>query len=428
MKTNIISKLSANFIPILACLFPIFCLAYGKGYKAIPVILLLFSLSVLFSTPRKILTKNVIFLILAFMLYFCIFVFSALLNGDSLSRLDGPSRFILCIPIFMAILRYPPPFSWITKSLVIASYISGAAALVLVFYYGQGRAFTSGNDFFSKGYMPIQSGNIAMTFGILCWPITIYYLNKSALIISIICSFGTAFGILASYLSGSRGGWVFVPIAILFLFYVNRVGVRKNSKKTLAFIILTMPTLFMLTVINMTPTMQEKESRLDDISRDINTYKEGQSSSSTGVRFELWRDSFYTFIEAPLIGVGYKERLELRAKWLKEGIVTLPDWVKGSHSHNQFFEALAVRGSLGFIGLMGIFATPLFIFMKINKGVSMQQKTVAQCGALSVIMMMGYCLTQAMFRHNSGAIFYPLLTVILLGFCLANTKAHDLEK
>jgi len=37
-------------------------------------------------------------------------------------------------------------------------------------------------------------------------------------------------------------------------------------------------------------------------------------------------------------------------------------------------------------------------------------------------MMMGYCLTQAMFRHNSGAIFYPLMTVILLGSGLALVK------
>ena len=83
MKINKISKLntniSAKLVPILACLFPILCLAYGKGYKAIPAILLLFSLPVLFSTSRKILTKDVNVLIGAFLLYFSIFAFSTLL-------------------------------------------------------------------------------------------------------------------------------------------------------------------------------------------------------------------------------------------------------------------------------------------------------------------------------------------------------------
>ena len=422
MKMIINTKLSANLVPLSACLFPISCLAFGNGYKAIPVILLLFSLLTLFSMPRAILTKDVNMLIGAFLFYFSIFAFSALLNGDSLSRLDSPSRFILCIPIFILILRYPPPFSWFSKSLVIASYIAGIAALILVFYYDQDRAFRSGHDFFSKGYMPIQSGNIAMTFGIICLPIAIYHLKKSAFIISIVCSFGAAFGISASYLSGSRGGWVFVPIAILFLLYMNRTAVQKNSKTLVAFIILTIPTLLVLTMINITPTMQEKESRIDDISQDINTYTEGNPDSSTGIRLELWRDSVYTFMEAPLVGVGYKERLELRDLRQKEGLINIPSNYLTSHSHNQYFEALSVRGLLGFIGLMGIFVAPLFIFRKIYRDGDLQAKTIAQCGTLSVIMMMGYCLTQAMFKHNSGAIFYPLMTVILLGSGLMLVK------
>ena len=429
MKINKISKLntniSAKLVPILACLFPILCLAYGKGYKAIPAILLLFSLPVLFSTSRKILTKDVNVLIGAFLLYFSIFAFSTLLNGDSLSRLDDPSRFILCIPIFVAILRYPPPFAWITKSLVIASYIAGIAALVLVFYYDQGRAFVSGNDFLSKGYMPIQSGNIAMTFGIVCLPIAIYHLNKSALITSVLCSFGAAFGISASYLSGSRGGWVFVPIAIIFLLYMNRKYIQKTKKTLVAFIILIAPTLSMLTVINITPTMQQQPSRIAQLSQEIDMYEGGvkpESESSSGIRLELWRDSGYTFIEAPFVGVGYKKRLELRAQRQDEGLINIPSNYLTSHSHNQYLEALSVRGVLGFIGLMGIFIAPLFIFRKIYRDGDLQAKTIAQCGALSVIMMMGYCLTQAMFKHNSGAIFYPLMTVILLGSGLVLVK------
>lgn len=422
MKINITSKLSANLVPVLACLFPILCLAYGKGYKAIPLVLLIFSLPALFSLPRKILTRDVRFLIGSFLFYFSVFALSALFYGDSLSRLDGPSRFILCIPIFIAILRYPPPFSWITKSLVIASYVAGTAALLSVFYFGQDRAFAAGDDFFSNGHMPIQSGDIAMTFGIICLPIVIYHLNKSALIVSTICSVGAAFGISASYLSGSRGGWVFVPIAILFLLCVNRAKLHKNRQTLVAFIILVMPTLCMLTMINLTPKMQLKISNIQRITQSIESYEGGDSTSSTGARLELWRDSVYTYLEAPIVGVGYKKRLELRNKWQAEGLVDIPDNLLTSHAHNQYLEALSVRGSLGLLGLMGIFIVPLFIFRKMYLNGNRQENMIAQCGALSVIMMMGYCLTQAIFRHNSGAIFYPLMTVILLGSGLSLTN------
>ncbi|WP_067041205.1 O-antigen ligase [Moritella sp. JT01] len=424
LNTNI----SAKLVPILACLFPIICLAYGKGYKTIPIILLLFSLPTLFSIPRNILTKDVKVLIGAFLFYFGIFVFSTLLNGDSLSRLDGPSRFILCIPIFIAILRYPPPFSWITKSIVVASYIAGIAALILVFNYDHTRAFMSGNDLFSEGYMPIQSGDIAMTFGILCLPIAIYYLKKSAIITSIICSVGAAFGMSASYLSGSRGGWVFVPVAILFLLYMNRAVIHKNRKKLVAFIIVTITALLILTMIN--PKFNIKSIthlEIPEVQRTLNSldaYAKGNPGSSTGVRLELWRDSIYTFFEKPFVGVGYDKRIELRTQRREDGIITIPDGLWNTHSHNQYLEALSVRGFLGFIGLMGIFIAPLFIFRKMYRDGNEQVKTIAQCGALSVIMMMGYCLTQAIFKHNSGAIFYPLMTVIFLGSGLVFVKTE----
>lgn len=424
LNTNI----SAKLVPILACLFPILCLAYGKGYKAIPAILLLFSLPTLFSIPRTVLTKDVKILIGAYLFYFGIFVFSALLHGDSLSRLDGPSRFVLCIPIFIAILRYPPPFSWIMKSIVVASYIAGIAALVLVFNYSQSRAFSSGNDFFSKGYMQIQSGDIAMTFGIMCLPIAIYYLNKSALITSLICSLGAVFGMSASYLSGARGAWAFVPVAILFLLYMNRAVIQKNRKKLVALIIVTITTLLMFTMINTKLNIRSithlEIPQIQRISQSLDQYAKGYTNTSTGVRLELWRDSVYTFIESPFVGVGYDMRNELRAQRREDGIITLLDWTWNTHSHNQYLEALSVRGILGFIGLMGIFIVPLFIFRKMYSDGNEQVKTIAQCGALSVIMMMGYCLTQAMFRHNSGAIFYPLMTVILLGSGLALAKTE----
>lgn len=426
MKINIISKLSANLVPILACLFPILCLAYGKGYRTIPIILLLFSLPALFSIPRKILTKDAKVLIGAFLFYFSVFVFSALLNGDSLSRLDGPSRFILCIPIFIAILRYPPPFSWITNSIVVASYIAGIAALVLVFHYDQVRAFSSGHDFFSKGYMPIQSGDIAMTFGIMCLPIAIYYLKKSALITSLICSVGAVFGISASILSGSRGGWVFFPIAILFLLYMNRTVIHRNRKTLIVLIVVTITTLLIFTMVNTKFNIKSITSlempQIQRISQSLDQYEKGNKNTSTGIRLELWRDSVYTFIDAPFVGVGYDMRNELRAQRQQDGIITLPDWAWNTHSHNQYLEALSVRGALGFLGLMGIFFVPLFIFRKMYRDGNHEVGVIAQCGALSVIMMMGYCLTQAMFRHNSGAIFYPVMTVILLGSGLVLVK------
>jgi len=417
-----------KLIPTLACLFPILTLSYGKGYKLIPIFLLLAAIWVLCSRSRLKLGLNSKWLIIAFCGYFLSFAITVFFHGESIARLDGPSRFLLCIPILIAILRYPPSFLWLSKSLVISGYVAGLSAFALVFGYGQDRAFRSGSDFFSKGFMPIQSGDIAMTFGIICFPIAIYYLQKSARLAAVICSVGAAFGITASYLSGSRGGWVFVPLAIVFLLYSHRSAIRESKNKLVNFIILVLPTLLIFCAVNLTPQLEQKTSRIKALTSEIGKYSQGEAYSSTGIRIELWRDSIYTFMDYPLLGAGYEMRRVLKTERVKDGIIKLPKKYLSQHSHSQYFESLSVQGVMGFSALMGIFLIPLYICRRIHKKGSLEVKTIASCTALSIIMMMGYCLTQAIFRHNSGAIFYPLLTVILLGFCLANTKAHDLEK
>lgn len=405
-------------IPFLVCLFPVLALSYGKGYKLVPLFVLLLSLPVFFQTSRRYLSLGEKWFIGSFIFYFSSFVLTVLLHGDGLSKLDGPSRFLFCVPIFIAVLCYPPTFSWLSKSLIIAGFVAGVSAFVLIFVYEQGRAFTSGNDFFTKGFMPIQSGNMAMTFGVICLPIVIYYLKQSQNLIATICSFSVAFGISASYLSGSRGGWVFLPLAIVTIIYLERNFIRNSKSRLLNLSILLLPSIIVFTLLSFTPQMQSKVSRMEALTNEINRYDAGDTHSSSGIRIELWKDSIYTFIENPLFGAGDDGRTKARTERVEKGDVDLPQKYLTQHSHNQYFEALSMQGIIGFISLLGIFFAPLYLCRKTYEYASSEVKVLVQSAGLSIIMMMGYCLTQAMFRHNSGAIFYPLLTVILIGTAL----------
>lgn len=427
---------NTKFTPLLACLFPILSLSYGEGYKSIPIVLLVCSLPLFFTASKTLFDRNVNLLILAFLYYFGIFVLSALLQGDSLSRIDGPSRFVFSIIIFIAVLRFPPKFSWISNSIFISAYVAGFSALVCIYVYGDIRAFLgTNNDFFMEGFMPIQSGNMAMTFGVMSLPIAIYFLRQRKLCIALLCSTGSAFGLAASYLSGTRGSWIFFPLAIGYLLYVNRDSLNCSKRTFGSLLILTLPSILLISGLNMTTELKSNLQRIEEVSIDFEQYTHnnvtlsntevGDAEGSVGVRLELWKDSFYTFLESPLLGVGYDQRLELRQKWKSDGLIHLPKRYDTTHSHSQYFEALSVRGIVGLIGLLSIFIAPLIIFRRVYRGANEQVKTIAQCGALSVIMMMGYCLTQAMFRHNSGAIFYPLMTVILVATCLRMVDKPD---
>ena len=323
----------------------------------------------------------------------------------------------MCIPIFLLILRYPPKFSWLTNSIVIGAYIAGISALVSIYYYDQSRAFTNISDnLFLKGFQPIQSGNMAMTFGILSLPVTIYHLKKRNQMFALFCSIGVAFGISASYLSGSRGGWLFVPLAIVYLIYVNRKSFSFTKYNLVSCLTLILPTVIMISSLSM--SINSEQNRIAEMTENLTEYSKGNEYSSVGVRLELWKDAFYTFKESPLFGVGTKERLELRKQWGNEGLIHKYISLQTYHAHNQFFDTLALMGLVGFIGLIGIFIILIVIFRRRNRTILDTRNTINQCGILHVVMMIGYCLTQAMLSHNSGSIFYPVVTVILLASSL----------
>lgn len=422
-----IKSLSAKAVSLLACMFPILCLAYGKGYKLVPLILLLFSLPLLYKPNKAIFSKYSNYVIIAFLGYFLVNVVSVLANGDHLSRIDGSSRFVFSIFVFIAILQYPPKFSWLKNSILIGSAIGGVSALVCTYIYGDYRAFLgTQNDIFMKGFMPIQSGNMAMTFGVLSFCITIYHLKKQEYTFALLSSCAASLGVAGSYLSGTRGGWILFPIIVCYLVYTNRSNLRMSATPRRVLTILCLPLIVLITGLNTTAELKSNLNRIQEVASKVEEYSHKPISStevvdaegSVDVRLELWKDAFYTFIESPIFGVGYNERLALRAEWKSSGRIHLPERYNDTHAHNQFFEELALKGAVGLVVLFSVFLIPALISFKLMKLKDEETQLLAQCALISIILMMGYCLTQAMFRHNSGAIFYPLLTVILIGTSL----------
>ncbi|WP_305407398.1 O-antigen ligase family protein [Photobacterium leiognathi] len=399
-------------ISLLVASFPVLCLAYGKGYNLPPILLLIAALGFCWQFKKINYTTQVKWVLSSFSIYFLTYLASTLYYGGSLSEIDMPSRFVLVLPIFTLLLLYPPKVNILTLGFIIGSIVAGIVAIIHIYYFHIPRAFWDAYKHVHpslKGYMPIQSGNMAMTLGLISLTISLYYLDQKSwwkFTLSLIAAF---LGIYASFLSGSRGGWVFLPIAIVYLAFSNRQFI---SKKVVVF------TIFILSVGLLSLSQnQEVTKRIDSATYDLTQYQAGNEYTSLGIRLELWKSAIYTTEQHPIIGAGYQGREVLREKWAHEGLVNA-QVIKNfldSHSHNQFLEDLSVRGVIGLAALLAIFIIPLSIFIKNHRITSSpQQKMINQCGAISVIMMIGYCLSQAMFRHNSGMIFYSLMTVILL--------------
>lgn len=421
---SLVKSLKVNHITsIVVAAFPILCLSYGKGYNLAAILLFLTSLCLLFvkseeKTNLQILKDSRVQMIIsAFVLYFSLFVLSMIMKNGDFSEVDMPSRVILSIPVLLAIIKHPPKVNWVLNGFVIGAVIAGCIALIQTKYLGLPRAFW-GNDsiYWLKGYMAIQSGNMAMSLGMISLVISVYHFKYNKYFLTFFAISGAMLGILGSLLSASRGGWVFLPIALIYIIYVNR---DIFSLKRLSLFMVSV--LFIgFTAMHFNPEVTNRVNQsiqnVQDYTSDKNVY------TSVGIRFQLWESAIYSFKQYPIFGAGYKERLVLRRKLADSGVIDQRVGNNDTHSHNQYFEDLSVRGILGFLALLGILFTPIYIFNKNKKLSNTEAQVVNQCGIISIIMMLGYLLSQAMFRHNSGIIFYSIVTVIFLALSINNSK------
>ena len=398
-------------VPFFAACFPVICVAYGSGYNYSSIFLLLACIISLFLTKHKLrLSSDEKLFIYTLCYYFLSFVVLKLIHGEDWSFIDKPSRALLTIPIFIALLRYPPSWRMVAIGINIASICSAVVALYFLQNYPELRAFDGRipNAWF-EGYMQIQTGGMVTTFAISSLAIALFEAKNKNHLFPIISLIAFALGFWASLQSESRGSWLLVPLATLVIIHY------KFNLLRIKVILLTIASITV--AVASLSTNDTVTSRVNEALSDYNQYNSSVNAfTSVGIRLNLWKSASITFLENPLVGAGTDGRLEKRKSLGDAGIIDKQVSQMTYHDHNQFLEAASVTGIVGLSALVAIFLVPLFLFFKVlNRSSSCENaKNFSLLGIVSVILMVGYCLTQAFFNHNSGTIFYLVWTSILL--------------
>lgn len=410
-------KLSANaeqrlfyVVNLLAASYPALLLSTGKAYSYAPFALLLIAIPMLFQLKKESCVPDVRQIIAAFSVFFLIVPLSLLLKGGELSEADMPSRIVMALPIFLLLLRYPPKAEWILNSCAIGAIIAGFVAIFHTQILGTPRAFVSQYDLASN-YMPIQSGNMAMSLASFSLIGLFHSLKNRQHLRGSLFAVAITMGILGSFLSGSRGGWILTPLIMLFIGYYYK---SLLSKKVIAASLIAISLLSVASYPQIEPRVNQAIEQLTQYS------DHGQANTSVGARFEMWKSAWYSFREHPLFGTGFPGRVEAQAKQVELQLVD-PIVQHYGRAHNQYLEALSTKGILGLTALLAIFVLPLKQFYRRLSIKSQQQSLMALCGITHVLQVMGYCLTQNYLNHNSGIIFYSFLTVVFLAVTL-NTR------
>ncbi|MGN6263287.1 MAG: O-antigen ligase family protein [Ralstonia sp.] len=210
-------------------------------------------------------------------------------------------------------------------------------------------------------------------------------------------------GLYASYLSQSRGGWIAIPILLLIAVATLRhVSWKKRVTALLVFFAL-------LAAVCVSSSMVR--TRFDQAMGDIHAYQAGQTNTSVGIRFQLWKAATLMLTRHPLAGVG-RGQFEPALKAIHaEGLIT-QEATAFEHAHNEFLYNGATLGVLGIGALLALYLVPAAYFLR---AALCDDRILRTTGAMGLTLCVGFVLfglTEVMLIIAQTVVFYSVMVAV----------------
>ncbi|WP_235025107.1 O-antigen ligase family protein [Caballeronia terrestris] len=280
---------------------------------------------------------------------------------------DGMSRFALSLPIFLLLANVPvKSLKAIGWGCAFGAIGAGLWALDSAMHMTATELARLGNAYTN----PIPYGNTALLLGFLSAMSIRWDTDHKRIAVSVKL-LGLAAGIYASYMSGTRGGWLAIPL-FLVLCSLNFGWIRHKRHWFAA----VAAAVIAMSALLATPHGQE---RLTATKSDLTRLEYGAAAdSSIGARLQLWRASLRLFEAHPALGIG-KGRLESSLREMAKAGEVSP-LVVNQRAHSEFFSTIAELGGAGVLCLALLYAGPLVYFIRHRKSPNSDVSTAAYCG------------------------------------------------
>jgi O-antigen ligase len=145
-----------------------------------------------------------------------------------------------------------------------------------------------------------------------------------------------------SYLSGSRGGWLAVPVFVVLLGAQYHWFAHKKR--------LLVATLAILVCAGALLSTERVEKRVGEATTDITLLQRGDESTSVGLRLQLWQASLRLFSHYPLYGVGKGHLESSLGDLARQGGARTE--IVNERAHSDFFSTIAEMGVIGVASLV----------------------------------------------------------------------------
>ncbi|MGR5269833.1 O-antigen ligase family protein [Vibrio astriarenae] len=338
-------------------------------------------------------------LIYAFLLTIPLSIPHVILDEGRMAALDVPSRYIVVALIAMGLSQFRLTIDWFYKSFMVAALVSFVLFPIYChLYLGANRYFT---EVFGKHVYVLAVAYYSIIGMLVCACAVCSYLKQNQTNWAVYAAVCSGLFFITSFLSGSKVLLVTLPIlAVIVVMCFLQLAPSKRPKAYLASLIVVVASILVF----------PNTAMYDRIERDVENINV-EKKTSTNERIEMLKSGYHTFMEAPVFGMGYEKRKEFNNKLYDEGVIFFPYLKDGKHSlHNEYVNALAKKGIIGFILVTLLYLAPIYCAYK------MRENNGDVLLLISVFVGSFVCIgaTQAPLFGSSTSTYYAIMCLFIL--------------
>lgn len=326
---------------------------------------------------------------------------SQLYHHDLLARyFDSDARFLLAIPVLLALRHIG------TETLAVMQYtfpLGAIAALAAIVVSHRGVTIDASTSYMNH----IHLGDMALLLGFLSL-FSVNWIRTDHPIVKLLKILGLIAGLTVSALSGTRGGWMAIPVFV-FVFIYFRTDGRLFNKMLLAMLLIGVLGLLGYFLI------EPIHHRLWMIYSDLSLFSGGNADTSIGIRLQLWEAAFHLIAQNPVFGVGADGFRGAMDGLSASGFITpLAAGFGKGEVHNEILAHTVRFGIFGLASILAVYFVPFVIFLRAARSKIHQQNVAAMMGMCVTLGFFVFGLTVETFDLKMTAAFYSLTVAVLL--------------
>lgn len=320
---------------------------------------------------------------------------------------DSPSRFLLCLPIFVLLYHV---------GIDVVKYLRFSlpgALLFAVLFVHLGPTIERADGRLSVYSVDLLTfGSMSLTFGLLslvCIGVFSPFRSKTSLLFL----FGFFSGLYLSVCSGSRTGWLALPVVIVLW------GVYAFRKNYIA-VFVCLALLFCFIILSYVK-VQPVRLRINNAIHDVKSYRWSgpNAETSLGERISFYRIGFSLFLQRPASGWGDRgfansiresDSYQFASQSTREGVIRCG-------FHNEIMTNAIRSGIWGALSSLLLFVVPGLVFIRALCSQADLTKKYGLLGLSYVVCIFISSMSTEVFNLKYTASFHALM----LSFLMATT-------